>query len=347
MDTTAPPLVSVVTPFYNTQLYLEECIKSVLAQSYANFEYILLDNCSADGSLEIAERYSERDARIRVFKNSAFLRQADNYNHALEKISPQSVYSKVVQADDWIYPNCLSEMLKVAEANPSVGIVGAYTLIDFGTRTNVYLTGLPYPSTVVRGKDICRRFLLDGAFVTGSPTTTLFRSEIIRSRNPFYDVRSIIFDVEICLDVLQSWDFGFVHQVLTYTRRYNDSIMSVVRHFYLMTLAELIAIRKYGPTFLNKEENRRRRRQLEREYHKALGESLLRRRPKAFWDFQRSGLSMIGEELHWLKLTAWAFVALLDLVLNPKQTTERLLRHRAKSTTPDFGKIEKYFNAKT
>jgi len=49
------PLVSVVTPFYNTQAFLPECIESVLRQSYENWEYLLVDNCSTDGSGEIAQ----------------------------------------------------------------------------------------------------------------------------------------------------------------------------------------------------------------------------------------------------------------------------------------------------
>ena len=343
MATAAQPFLSVVTPFYNTQAYLKECIESVLGQSYRNFEYILVDNCSNDGSLDIAEYYAKRDSRIRIARNSSFLRQVENYNHTLRQIADESLYCKVVQADDWLYPNCLSEMVNVADANPSVGIVGAYTLLDFGTHSHVYLSGLPYPSSVTRGRNVCRRFLLDGTYVFGSPTATLFRSDIVRSRDPFYDLRSVIIDVEVCFDVLQSWDFGFVHQVLTYTRRYNDSISSVLKHYHLMDLTEVIAIRKYGPLFLDKAENARRRREIERKYHRALGESVLRRHPKAFWDFHRRALSDLGEELHWPILTAWAFEAFLDLVLNPKQTAERLLRYRPKSATKSGVKIEQYF----
>ena len=50
------PLVSVVTPFYNTADYLGECIESVLRQTYENWGYVLVDNCSTDGLSEIAER---------------------------------------------------------------------------------------------------------------------------------------------------------------------------------------------------------------------------------------------------------------------------------------------------
>src|ERR1700739_3466819 len=105
------PLVSVVTPFFNTAPYLAECIESVLAQSYTHFEYILLDNCSTDGSSEIAASYAS-DPRIHLIRCTEFVSQLPNYNRALKKISNSSVYCKIVQADDWIFPECLQLMVR-------------------------------------------------------------------------------------------------------------------------------------------------------------------------------------------------------------------------------------------
>ena len=82
--------VSVVTPFYNTAAYLAECIESVLAQSYSEFEYILMDNCSTDGSSEIAATYAYRDPRIRLIRCSQFLPQLPNYNRAQRFPTPAS-----------------------------------------------------------------------------------------------------------------------------------------------------------------------------------------------------------------------------------------------------------------
>jgi glycosyltransferase involved in cell wall biosynthesis len=338
------PLVSVVTPVYNTEEYLRECIESILEQSHTNFEYIIVDNCSTDGSAGIAESFSRRDSRIRVVRNKDFLYQCQNYNHALRQISDKSRYCKIVQADDWIFPNCLSEMVAVAETNPSIGIVGACTLLDFGKYSDVYLTGLPYPSHMISGRDVCRRFLLDGTYVFGSPTATLFRSEIVRSRDAFYDENSVFIDTKICLDALQSWDFGFVYQILTYTRRYNDSFMSVLRHYHFMTLTELIAIRKYGPIFLTDKEYSRRRAEIEKRYHRALGESLLRRYPREFWKFQNHALAEIDETLNWLKLAKWGLGAFIDLALNPKQTAERLWHYKSRTASIDVKKVEKFID---
>src|SRR5262245_7467930 len=128
MSATEHPTVSVVTPFYNTADYLEECIESVLAQTYRDFEYVLVDNCSTDGSSEIAARAAGRDPRVRIVRNATLLPQVPNYNHALRQMAPGSRYCKLVQADDALMPRCLEEMVALAEAHPSVAMVSSYRM---------------------------------------------------------------------------------------------------------------------------------------------------------------------------------------------------------------------------
>src|SRR5689334_22568773 len=111
MNSATTPLVSIVTPMYNEAEHIAECIESVLAQTYQNWEYTIVDNCSTDRSPEIASRYAERDDRIRLLKNVEFLPAIPNHNAALRQISPASKYCKVVFADDWIFPNCLEQMV--------------------------------------------------------------------------------------------------------------------------------------------------------------------------------------------------------------------------------------------
>ena len=180
------PLVSVVTPFYNTREFLAECIESVLHQTYTNWEYILVDNCSTDGSTEIAKRYaSQYPNTIRLIHTSSFLSQVENYNFALSRISPDSKYCKMVQADDWIFPECLRSMVELAEAHPKVGIVSAYELEG----DHASLGGLPYPSPEVEGREVGRLYFQKNIHLFGTPTSLLMRSDLVRSRDPFYDER--------------------------------------------------------------------------------------------------------------------------------------------------------------
>src|SRR6266496_2947919 len=101
MNTVRQPLITVLTPVYNGDEHLSECIESILNQTYKNFEYIILNNCSTDTTLEIANTYTRKDSRIRIYNNDRILSAAANHNACFRKISPESKYCKIVQADDW------------------------------------------------------------------------------------------------------------------------------------------------------------------------------------------------------------------------------------------------------
>ena len=63
------PKISVIVPIYNAELYLEECIHSVLNQTLRDIELLLIDDGSTDGSFRICEEYSKKDNRVQVFRN--------------------------------------------------------------------------------------------------------------------------------------------------------------------------------------------------------------------------------------------------------------------------------------
>ena len=73
MPTERQPLVTVLTPVFNGEKFLAECIESVLAQTYQNWEYVIVNNCSTDKTLEIAARYVKNHRRIRIHNNSEHL----------------------------------------------------------------------------------------------------------------------------------------------------------------------------------------------------------------------------------------------------------------------------------
>lgn len=299
------PLVSVVTPFYNTQKFLAECIESVLRQTYRNWEYILVDNFSTDGSSEIAAKYqSQHPRKIRILRPDSFLSQVQNYNFSLACISPYSTYCKMVQADDWLFPDCISQMVDLAEVHPSVGIVAAYRLEG----DEVQLDGLPYPSPEVPGRDASRLYFLKNKYLFGSPTSVLFRSEAVRSRIPFFEERFAPFeDGHACFDLLRTWNFGFVHQVLTFSRWGNDGIMSRVIDFQIEPFVNLSMLVAHGKYYLSDEEYIRRLKQVERRYFLQLTKYACAIRPesKDFWDFHRRGLAAINYSFDWKKVARW------------------------------------------
>ena len=245
------PFVSVLTPVYNGAEFLRECIESVLNQSYSNWEYVLVNNQSTDQSLEIIEEYAAIDKRIRIHNNEDFLPQMQNLNHAFRQISPESKYCKVVHADDWLFPDCIAKMVEVNEEYPTVGIVSAYRLND----EKVGLDGLSYPSNFNDGREIARNYLMNGTSYFGSPSSLLICSDLIRKRDKFYIESHMASDTGACLEVLKESDFGFVHDVLTFTRDHEMSISNTAcRENYSFIYARLYSKLEYGPYFLSEEE---------------------------------------------------------------------------------------------
>lgn len=288
------PFVSFVTPFYNTAAYLEECITSVLEQGYSNWEYVLLNNCSTDSSDKIAERYVRLfPGRIRLEHNASLLNQVQNYNRALQLISPRSKYCKVVQADDLIFSGCVQSMVGVAEAHPNVGIVGAYELE--GDR--IHLDGLPHSMISIPGREVCRLYFLRDRYLFGTPTSLLLRSELVRSRDAFYEDRLAPFeDAHVCFDLLRQCDFGFVHRVLTFTRRENESINSRWHDFKFAYLSRLGMVVVHGRNYLASAEYDTCLKESEKNYFRFLARmACARRQPtEQFWEFHRKGLEALG-----------------------------------------------------
>lgn len=321
------PLVSVVTPVYNTEKYLAECIESVLAQSYQHWEYVIINNCSTDRSLEIAQAYARQDSRIKIHNNAQFLTQMQNWNHAMRQISPDSRYCKVVHADDWLFPHCLEQMVELAEEQPSVGIIGAYRLDE----TEVNLDGLPYPSGFVPGREVCRFVLNSGRYIFGSPTSLLIRSDLVRQKEKFYNEAYIHADKEICFELLQQVDFGFVHQVLTYTRRHNEATSTMTRRFETYKLSVLHTLVNYGPIFLNQEEYRQcLARELKR-YYKFLARRVFELKDREFWDYHQKELKAMGLPLDRLRLTKAVLLQSSNVTTSLGAIRQSLRRKRSSS----------------
>lgn len=314
------PLVSVVTPFHNTARHLHECVESVLGQSHEHFEFILQDNASDDGSTEIALEFARRDPRVKYFRVDRLLPQVANYNLALTRVSPGSAYTKIVQADDWIARDCLRLMVETAERSPRIGLVSSFHLRG----ETVDGEGLPYTKTVVGGHEVARLHLLQPYFLFGSPTTVLYRSSVVRSRDPFFTEGRLNEDTEACYEILRNWDFGFVHQILSYSRMDAASITGQTRDKDSGILDRLIMLRRYGRDFLSESEYAQRLDEVERRYYRQLARAVLAFRDESYWRFHRRGLSTEGPPLQLTKLLRQMGRELLSLMACPQQVVALL-----------------------
>ena len=323
------PLVTVLTPVYNGEAFICECIESVLNQSYQNYEYIILNNCSKDRTLELASNYAKKDRRIRVHNSPKFVGVIENHNNAFQLMSRESKYCKVVSGDDWLFPHCITTMVDAAEANPSVGIFGSYQLSGCGSngrQWDIKWTHLPYPGTVIDGREISRSHLLGGPYVFGTPTSILYRSDIVREHAAFYPNPSAHADLSACYRALQKCNFGFIHQVLSYERVHDDrqtAKSDMLNRYLSHNIGDLLA---YGPIYLTKEEVERRLKELLDDYYESLAIGAVNFRPKEYWTYHRDSLRQVGYPLSNLRLGQAISLKVLDLLLNPKRTCEILYR---------------------
>jgi hypothetical protein len=238
-------------------------------------------------------------------------------------MAPESRYCKVVQADDWIFPECVERMVALAEAHPNVSLVSAYRLDE----EYVTLDGLPYPSTVVPGREICRLALLGRVYVFGTPTSLLLRAETIRAREPFYDEAQFPrhCDTAVCYEVLRNGHLGFVHQVLTFTRR-SGAVRTAVSQSLGSSLPEHLRILKlYGPSVLAPAEYEQRLREMVGNYYRFLGTQTFRRPGREFWTYHRRELERLGLSNKPLRLGMASVSAALRSVFHPMRAFSRIV----------------------
>jgi succinoglycan biosynthesis protein ExoO len=107
----AYPLVSIIIPAYNTESYIAKAIQSAQEQTLTNIEIIVIDDCSTDNTLAIAQSFN--DPRIIIIHNSENLGAASTRNKAI-KLAKGS-WLALLDSDDWYEPNRLETLLEVAQ----------------------------------------------------------------------------------------------------------------------------------------------------------------------------------------------------------------------------------------
>lgn len=306
------PLVSVITPVFNGEKYLEECIRSVLAQTYQNFEYIIVNNCSTDRSLEIAQRYALQDGRVRIHDNTTFLTSLQNHNHSLKLMSADSKYCKFIHADDWLFPECIEAMVMLAEANPSVGIVSSYRLQE----TQVVPYGIHYSQSVIPGRSRAQEYLLGGWYTLGTPSSVMFINDLVRKYERFFNEAHPGADIEACLELLQHSDFGFVHHILTFSRVHPGSITSQISSVSMDISIFAHLFNKYGKIYLDAERYERGMKEVMDDYYRLLGRRVPDLGNKKFWEYHKISLKSLGHSLNWPRVLfsflAQAFWRIID-----------------------------------
>ena len=125
------PLISVIVPIYKAEVYLHRCIDSLLAQTFHDFEILLIDDGSSDNSGKICDEYAKKDKRIRVFHKAnegVSATREFGIKHAKGK------YTIHCDSDDWVEPLMLEELYTKAEKENADYVICDY-FVDRGNRS--------------------------------------------------------------------------------------------------------------------------------------------------------------------------------------------------------------------
>ena len=139
MNPMAKPQISVVMPVHNGLPFLDASIKSVLEQTLTDFEFVILDDASTDGSTELLREWARRDARIQLHESSERLGLSGSSNAVVAKAKAAIVAR--MDADDVAHPDRLRRQLHIIESRPDIAVIG--TLCD----------GIDATGRVVRPRD--------------------------------------------------------------------------------------------------------------------------------------------------------------------------------------------------
>jgi glycosyltransferase involved in cell wall biosynthesis len=122
------PLISVLTTAYNREQFIAECIESVLASTYTNFELIIVDDRSSDNTVNIARSFEKKDKRIKVYENERNLGDYQNRNKAASYAKGK--YLKYVDSDDTLNPDGLEYIVKQLQKFPGTKFSSLYGYKD-------------------------------------------------------------------------------------------------------------------------------------------------------------------------------------------------------------------------
>ena len=251
------PTVSVIVTTYNHKNFIATCIKSILAQTYSDFEILITDDCSNDGAIEVLKQIENWDKRITILYSEKNKGLSNNINKAFKKATGK--YIAIIAGDDIMMPDKLQKQVECLENNSDVGIcLHDMIVFDSDTDKDLYVFSEKYgiPSKIEDNLFFTNWFFAKDVVKT-LPSTTLARRDYLLQN--LFDER-----LKIANEVLHAWlnyagmpnlKLKFIHETLGKYRIHSNNLHfqgrntdTGVRELFVMygiTVAEAPHIIKY------------------------------------------------------------------------------------------------------
>jgi glycosyltransferase involved in cell wall biosynthesis len=228
------PDISVIFTSYNHIEFLEQAIEGLINQTYTNFELIIVDDCSTDGSQEILKKYNN-DKRVKLHlleNNSGSYVNASNYGFAYAS----GEYVIFAQCDDFPEKNQLFELLKYARIHKDAAVVFSSSnlidennkliLCDFDIRTEKFKK-FHNTNSVIISKDM-NEYLLNSCIIPNL-SAALIKKSIFEEFNYFSNKYFVLADWDLWLKISTKYDFYYLRQPLNNFRQHSTTIRNSIK----------------------------------------------------------------------------------------------------------------------
>lgn len=212
---TVPPAVSVLLPVYNAEAYVGAAIDSILAQTFQDFELLIFDDGSTDGSLSILRDYEAKDSRIRVFSSPENRGVALAMNDLIEKARGR--YIARMDADDICLPERLARQVKFLDSSPDHVVVGTWVehMNTRGQPIGIIQTPLHHDE-------------IDASHLKGHCSiwhpSAMIRASSVRSVGGYHEDFPPAEDIELWLRLAEIGKFANIPQVLVRYRLHKGAL---------------------------------------------------------------------------------------------------------------------------
>jgi glycosyltransferase involved in cell wall biosynthesis len=233
-----PVTVSLCIPTYNGARYLERCLDSALAQTFTDFEVVVVDDGSADATPAIVRRYAEADGRIRVSRNARRRGLVANWNRCVEQA--RGAWVKFLFQDDLLEPSCLERMLRASRPGVDLVVARRALIVEAGTATAVEDAYRSYlarhdlarhcPGQEYIAPERFAEILLSapGGNCIGEPTATLVRRSAFDRYGGFNRHLAILCDWEFSARVAVNGGLCYVDTTLAHFRVHGGGASAAV-----------------------------------------------------------------------------------------------------------------------
>lgn len=231
MNKVDSPLVSVVVPCYNSEKFIVETIESVLAQTYDNFELIVVDDGSTDNSGQLISQFN--DKRLNYLRRS---NGGAGYARNLGIRQSRGEYIALLDSDDLYLPNNLKEKVQFLEENEFLGLVHSQEIVFDSS------TGSEIKRTQGLHGNVLKELLALEETVIHSPSSVVFRKSLIERAGYYREDIAVCEDWEFWVRLAKCSDFGYIAEPLTKYRIHSGQIhsnISVMENGMLKVLPDL------------------------------------------------------------------------------------------------------------